>query len=134
MNIILDTHLVLWALTDDDRLMPSARELILNEKNKLFYSIASMWEVSIKHSIHPEIMTISGTEFMHYCEKAGYHRLSICDKHIISLETIHQKEGSIIHKDPFDCVLLAQAKAENFILLTHDSAFSTYDENCYILV
>mgnify|MGYP000864735251 FL=1 len=134
MNILLDTHLVLWALSDDKRLSPAARELIIDERNALFYSIASMWEVSINHSIHPEIMTISGTEFMHYCEKAGYYRLSICDKHIISLETIQQKEGSLVHKDPFDRILLAQAKAENFIFLTHDSAFSSYDENCYILV
>ncbi len=72
MKILLDTHILLWALADDRRLPPKAKEIILREESEIYYSTVSVWEVSIKHSLHPEQMPISGQVLSGYCRKAGY--------------------------------------------------------------
>ena len=72
MRILLDTHILLWALTGSDKLSPKAQAMILSKDNEIFYSTAAVWEVSIKHSIHPENMPVSGKELSEYCQKAGY--------------------------------------------------------------
>lgn len=71
MNILLDTHIALWLLADDSRLSDVARNLIQNPDNEIFYSVISMWEVSIKHTAAKNI-PISGKEFLLYCEAAGF--------------------------------------------------------------
>jgi len=128
MDFILDTHVLLWAFNDDPKLTDSARKVISSPRNTIYYSIISMWEVSIKHSKSPEKMSCSGTEFMHYCEQAGFKKLPIDDRHVVALESLELKENAPDHKDPFDRMLLAQAKADCMMLLTHDSKFSGYNE------
>lgn len=133
MNILLDTHIALWLLSDDARLSDTARNLIQNPDNEIFYSVISMWEVSIKHSAGKN-MPISGKEFLLYCEAAGFRKLELDSSHVFNLENLYPKENSEEHKDPFDRILLAQAKAEGMILLTHDRKFSTWAEKCYLVV
>lgn len=115
-------------------LSQKAISVLSNKKNEFYYSIASMWEVAIKHRKHPKAITRSGTEFMHYCEAMGFTKLPIDDRHICALETLHEKEGCKGHDDPFDRILLAQAKGDGMTLLTHDSKFSFYDEPYVYLV
>ncbi len=129
MKILLDTHIVLWTLTDDKRLSEKARRLILNPQNRLFYSIGSLWEIAIKHRLKPEQIPLSSAEFLHYCEQSGFQRLSIRDRHIIALEQLPP-----IHKDPFDCLLVAQAQTEQMMLLTHDAILVGYGENTVQIV
>lgn len=133
MNILLDTHIALWLLADDSRLSDVARNLIQNPDNEIFYSVISMWEVSIKHTAAKN-MPISGKEFLLYCEAAGFRKLELDTNHVFNLETLTQKENAEEHKDPFDRMLLAQAKAEGMVLLTHDSKFSSWNENCFLVV
>ena len=127
MEILLDTQIALWTLNDDSRLTDEAKEIILNPRHKIFYSIVSMWEVGIKHS-DGKSMPISATEFMHYCEASGFERLSLEDRHVCAYETLHRDENACEHKDPFDKMLLAQAKADGMLLITHDSKFAGWNE------
>ena len=72
MNLLLDTHVLIWALTEDLRLSDMARQLILDPDNTIYYSAASIWEISIKHARHPDSVTFSGRELSDYCREAGF--------------------------------------------------------------
>ena len=128
MDVLLDTHIIMWTLFEPNRVENRVREILTNPENDFYYSVASMWEIAVKHRKKPALMQHSGTEFMHYCEAMGFHKLEIDDRHVCALETLFQREGSPVHEDPFDRILLAQAKGDGMMLLTHDSKFSTYEE------
>ena len=134
MNILLDTHVLLWALTGDSKLSEKAKSFILNPDNVVFYSAASIWEISIKHSLHPESISFSGRELSEYCFEAGYESLDISDRHVYSLETLKRAKDAKPHNDPFDRIMIAQAKAENMLFLTHDALLPDYNEACVISV
>ena len=134
MRVLLDTHIALWALLDSEKLPEQARAFLKNDDSLATFSIVSAWEVAIKHTSHPDKMPISGGEFWNYCMKAGYLPLSLFEEHIHALETLHRAESAPPHKDPFDRMLIAQAKAENMLFLTHDSLLTHYNEPCVIKV
>ena len=134
MNLLLDTHILLWALSEDERLSEKAKELILEQGNALYYSVVSVWEIAIKHALHPDNVKISGKEFSESRPQAGFLSLVLRDKHVYSLETLHRDGDVPKHNDPFDRILLSQAKTENMSFLTHDTLFQGYHENCVIFV
>lgn len=134
MKFLLDTHIVLWALTDSEKLPQQAREIIANEQNEILFSLVSAWEVAIKHSIHPNQIPVSETDFIKYCNQAGYKLLSLEEKHILTLHTLCHRENAPKHNDPFDKMLLSQAKAEDIKFITHDSLIPYYDEPCVLSV
>ena len=134
MNLLLDTHVLIWALNEDQRLSKKARELILDPDNAIYYSSVSIWEVAIKHAIHPENVTFTGKELSQYCQEAGFLPVEMRDRHVFALETITRADGAPPHHDPFDRMLIAQAKAENMSFLTHDSLIPYYNETCIISV
>ncbi len=131
-EILLDTHMILWAMLDDPKLNDKMRNIILDPNNTIYYSIASMWEVQIKYDIKK--MPISGIEFMHYCEQSGYHKLPIDELHVVELAGLVRDEAAPYHNDPFDRILISQAKAEGFTFLTHDSLLRGYNEPCLVEV
>ncbi len=129
-DVLLDTHIILWAMSKDAKLNTKMRDIILNPNNRLFYSIASMWEVQIKYALKK--IPISGIEFMHYCEQSGYHKLPVDDLHVVELAGLQRDESAPAHNDPFDRILLSQAKAEGFTFLTHNPFFRGYNEPCVV--
>ena len=131
-EILLDTHIILWAISNDERLSDEMRKYILNPANEIYYSIASMWEAQIKYS--KQKLPVSGIELMHFCEQSGYHKVPIDDLHIKELAGLEREESAPPHNDPFDRILLSQAKAEGFTFLTHDPFFRGYNEPCVIEV
>lgn len=134
MKLLLDTHILIWALNDDARLSRKARDLILDESNDIYYSIVSLWEVAIKHLSHPEHMRFSALELAQCCEDAGFLSQEIRSNHIFALETLRRREDALSHHDPFDRMLISQAKAEKMFLVTHDSLIPDYEEKCIISV
>ena len=126
MNLLLDTHILIWALNEDPRLPVKAREMILDEDNVVYYSSVSIWD--------PDNVEFSGKELDQFCQEAGFLPVEMKDKHVFALETITRSEGAPVHHDPFDRMLIAQAKAENMSFITHDSLLPYYDEKCIILV
>ncbi len=134
MNLLLDTHIVLWALADDERLPERARLLVGDEGNRVFCSAVSAWEVSIKHALRPDRMLVGGAEFADLCQTAGFDELPVATRHVRALETLRRDEKAPAHKDPFDRMLVAQAKADDLLLITHDALVGAYDEPCVLLV
>ena len=128
MDILLDTHILLWLFNDDPRLSKKLRQIMSDPKLTFYYSIVSMWEVAIKHSKHPDKMNTSGTLFMHYCEQSGFKKLPLDERHVLSLETLELDKEVSDHSDPFDRILLSQAKADGMTFITHDNKFSAYHE------
>ena len=130
MNVLLDTHIAIWALLDSHMLTRKARDIILDPDNTVYYSTVSVWEILLKHSTHPDKINLTAEIFSSACKDAGYICLELCDKHIITAEkSLVQIEE---HKDPFDRLLLAQAKTESLSLPTNDSKLPLYKEKCVI--
>ncbi|OUP83148.1 PIN domain nuclease [Lachnoclostridium sp. An169] len=134
MKILLDTHIMLWALSGDSKLPEKAREMILDSRNDIYYSLASLWEIEIKHLSHPEALPITAKEVSGYCFQAGYQSLPVRETHIFALGSLSRAEGAPPHKDPFDRILICQALVDDMLFLTHDSLIPAYNEACIIAV
>jgi len=123
LNLLLDTHVALWAITDSPRLTPQARELIESDRATLWVSTASLWEIAIKHSLARGDMPVSAREAAGYFEASGYRLLSIEPEHAVAVESLPRH-----HQDPFDRLLVAQALVEPLRLLTHDPVVALYSD------
>lgn len=134
MKILLDTHIALWAIADTAKISDEVVQMLESQKNEVYYSMVSVWEIAIKHRIKPEQMPMPEEEFVRLCEKTGFVQLPIEAEHIFCLKTLTRPEDAPKHNDPFDRMLLAQAKYEKIDLLTHDSLIPYYDEKCVISV
>ena len=134
MNLLLDTHIAIWALNDDPSLSEKARELILDPDNTIYYSTVSVWEVLLKHARRPDNIPFDESDFSEGCREAGFVTLSLADKHVLAVHTLSRPSNIKEHHDPFDRLLLAQAKVENLSLLTHDALIPGYEERCVIPV
>ena len=124
MRALLDTQIVLWALTDSPRLSQDARDVILEPGNDIYFSAASIWEIAIKHRLACQDMPVSGDEAAKLCRRAGYTELPVTSIHAGATEAL-----PLHHADPFDRVLVAQAKSEPMRLLTHDQVLPQYGED-----
>ncbi len=123
MNLLLDTHVALWAITDSPKLSGAARELILAPSAVVWISVASLWEIAIKHSLGRGNMPVSGRQAREYFRQSGFRFLAVGDEHAVAVESLPQ-----IHNDPFDRILVAQALVEPMRLLTHDWQMTRYGE------
>jgi PIN domain nuclease of toxin-antitoxin system len=126
MRLLLDTHVAIWAVTDDRRLSARARSLILGEANQIFVSAATVWEIAIKHLLsrgRDSLMPLSGAEALEHFTAAGYAMLAISPAHAAAIEDIPR-----LHGDPFDRLLLAQARFEPLRLLTRDAKLLAYGD------
>lgn len=123
MNLLLDTHVALWAITDSPRLNPKARDLIANPANTVWVSVASLWEITIKHSLGRGDMPISAAQAKAWFEQSGYQLLNIEAPHVLGVA-----ELPALHNDPFDRLLVAQALAEPLRLITHDAQVARYSD------
>jgi PIN domain nuclease of toxin-antitoxin system len=128
VRLLLDTHIALWAITDNPRLPGEAKLLIQEQRNEIFVSAASVWEIAIKHSLGRGVMPISGQEALKYFTESGYRLLSISAIHAALVEELPQ-----YHADPFDRILVAQARHEPMRLITHDSLLSRYGESVHMV-
>ena len=121
MNLLLDTHVALWAITDNPRLSAKAREMILSPRAAIWISAASIWEIAIKHSLGRGDMPVSGEDAVRHFRAAGYQFLPVEPEHAAAIEALPPH-----HQDPFDRLLAAQAQVEPMHLLTHDPILARY--------
>ena len=121
MKLLLDTHLLLWAAGEPQRLSKQARTLIDNPDNELLFSAASLWEVAIKRGLGREDFRVDARLLRRGLLDNGYSELPIISDHVVATESL-----PLIHKDPFDRILVAQATVEGVTLLTIDSLVSQY--------
>lgn len=123
MNILLDTHIALWAVTDSPRLPDQAKAQIANPKNHIWISTVSLWEIAIKHSLGKGDMPVNAKQALHYFQLSGYQILAIEAEHTLAVADLANH-----HQDPFDRLLIAQAITEPMRLMTHDSNIIKYGD------
>ena len=103
MRLLLDTHIALWAVSDDPRLSEPGRKLIADRANEIFVSVATLWEISIKFSLghdRSNAMPIGSETAQDYFLSAGYKLLDITAAHVHALQNLPP-----VHNDPFDRIL-----------------------------
>jgi PIN domain nuclease of toxin-antitoxin system len=121
VKLLLDTHLLLWAAGEPQRLSKPARRLIDNPDNELLFSAASLWEVAIKRRLGREDFKVDARLLRRGLLDNGYSELPIISDHVVATESL-----PLLHRDPFDKILVAQATVEGITLLTIDSLVSQY--------
>ena len=121
MKLLLDTHLLLWALQDSPRLSAEARALIEDEENILLFSAISMAEVAIKNALRRPDFEIDPHIVRRTLIDDGYLELPLTSAHAVAVAGLPP-----IHKDPFDRLLVAQAMVEGITLITEDAVVGQY--------
>lgn len=121
MKLLLDTHLLLWAAGQPDRLSDTARALLSDPRNELIFSAASIWEISIKRGLGRADFRVDPRLLRRGLLDNGYSELPISSAHAVSIDGL-----PAIHKDPFDRLLVAQALAEGIMLVTADALLAQY--------
>ena len=122
MKLLLDTHLLLWAAWEPDKLSPAALDLIEDTANDLTFSSASIWEFAIKASLGRPDFSGDARVLRRALVDNGYAELAVTSDHALELGRLPP-----IHKDPFDRMLVAQAVAEGITLLTADPVVAAYE-------
>ena len=122
MKLLLDTHLLLWAAGDPNRLSNTARELIKDLNNQPCFSAASIWEIAIKNGLGREDFKADPRLIRRALMDNGYEEIAITSEHTLGVQTL-----PMIHKDPFDRILVAQSMAEGILLLTADPVLHRYE-------
>lgn len=123
MNLLLDTHVALWAITDSPKLPQRARDLIQAPKTTVWVSAASIWEIAIKCGLGRGDMPVSGQDAVRYFQESGYRFLPLDVEHALAVESLPAH-----HQDPFDRILVAQALVEPMRLMTHDPLVARYSD------
>lgn len=120
VRILLDTHIALWAVTGSRRLSRKSQQFIL-DADEVNVSVATLWEIAIKHALGRGDMPVSSAQALRAFRDAGYELLAIRPEHAVRVE-----ELPALHGDPFDRLLLAQARFEPMTLMTGDRMVSQY--------
>ncbi len=121
MKLLLDTHLLLWAAGQPERLSSKALELLKNEQNDLLFSAASLWEITIKYSLGRSDFSVNPRLLRRSLLDNGYQELPVRSEHAVATADL-----PFIHRDPFDRIFIAQAIVEGFVFLTIDSLLEQY--------
>jgi len=121
MRLLLDTHLLLWAVGRSRRLSASARTLIDDPENEVFFSAASIWEVAIKFGLGRPDFRTDPRMLRHTLLGHRYSELAMTGEHAVAVAALPN-----LHKDPFDRLLIAQSVIEGITLLTIDRIIASY--------
>ena len=121
MNLLLDTHILLWAAARPEKLSRKTLRLFDDPHNTLVFSAASLWEIVIKQSLGRDDFDVNARQLRRGLLDNGYNELSVTSIHALALDDLPP-----LHKDPFDRMLLAQSRVEGFMLLTADKQILQY--------
>lgn len=121
MDLLLDTHVVIWYFQDDEKLLPNVSELLEDADNRLRLSIVSLWEIAIKLNIGKLDLTISLFDFQMLLERFSIATLPISFGDIEEYSRL-----ALHHRDPFDRMLVAQAMTNSLTIVSADPAFDAY--------
>lgn len=121
MNLLIDTHAVIWFITEDSKLPLKTKKIIENTENNCFVSIATYWEIAIKHSLGRLNLDSELENIFRIIEKTGFEILPITTNQIlINAGLTHH------HQDPFDRIIIAQAIQYDLKIVTKDGQFKNY--------
>jgi len=122
MKYLLDTHVLLWTIFDSDRISPSAQKIILNQDVHKFICISTMWEISIKNRIGKLLLPNGLQDVFIEAKMNGFGILGIDQKCLEIYNTL-----PLIHRDPFDGIIIATALVENMTIITADENIQKYN-------
>jgi len=121
VKLLLDTHVLLWAAGQPDRLPASARALLEDPQNEPVFSSASLWEIAMKSRLGRDDFQVDARTLRRELLDNGYLELSITSEHAVAIDCLPP-----IHKDPFDRLLVAQSMIDGITLVTADSVVAQY--------
>lgn len=121
MKLMLDTHVLLWAASAPAQLSTKAQAVIADPENQLYYSAASLWEIAIKNKLGRADFKVDLPVFRRNLLDNGYQEIAINGTHTLAVDAL-----PLIHKDPFDRIIIAQANVEGITLMTADSVVTEY--------
>jgi PIN domain nuclease of toxin-antitoxin system len=124
MNLLLDTHIILWMASDSGKLSTKARKAIADENNVRYVSIVSAWEVAIKLSTEKLRFEGGLSGFFRMVDRNDFYETGVKREYLNLLDSLDD-----IHRDPFDRLLIATALAENFTIITADENIHKYKAN-----
>jgi PIN domain nuclease of toxin-antitoxin system len=128
VNYLLDTRLLLWAASEPERLSPRARTMITDEYSHLWFSVASVWEVILKASLGRTDFHVDPHLLRRSLLESDFTELDITGSHVTAVAELPP-----VHRDPFDRILLAQARTEGMTLITADSAVARYPSDVEVI-
>ncbi len=121
MKLLLDTHLLIWAMGEPARLGPALRDVLEDPQNTLCFSVASLWELVIKKGLGREGFEVQPSLLRRTLLDGGFVELPIETVHVLAVAQLPP-----LHRDPFDRLLLAQAEQEGLLLITADALVARY--------
>nr|WP_298103448.1 type II toxin-antitoxin system VapC family toxin [uncultured Shinella sp.] len=121
MRLLIDTHLLIWAAQGPEHLSATAFSLMADPDNLLVFSVASIWEIAIKQTLNRHDFSADASLIRGGLVESGYEELAISAAHAIAVAGLPN-----IHSDPFDRMLIAQARTEGLLLLTADQRLASY--------
>ena len=128
MQILLDTHMLIWFLNEPELLPKKADELIFYPANLIFVSSISLWEIAIKTSIGKLEIDVVIADLEAICERSNLIVVSFQAAHALAVAELAGH-----HKDPFDRALIAQAQVDQMTLLTHDAVLGAYSGSVMVV-
>ena len=121
MQLLVDTHLLLWSVAASKKLSVKARELLIDPENEVLYSAASVWEIALKSGLGRKDFQVDLPGLLRAFGAVGFVELAITSAHAARVTSLPD-----LHKDPFDRLLVAQALCEPALLLTNDERLGQY--------
>jgi PIN domain nuclease of toxin-antitoxin system len=121
MKLLLDTHLLLWAAQGVESVPAAAAVMMSESENELLFSVASIWEVAIKRGLNRPDFQVDARILRRGLIDNGYIEVPIFSQHVVAIDQL-----PLLHKDPFDRLLIAQAMVEGITFLTNDAALAQY--------
>jgi PIN domain nuclease of toxin-antitoxin system len=131
VRLLIDTHIALWSVTGQRELPTRAVDLMLDPENEVWVSVISIWEAAIKHASRrraDEAGIVSGTRAAELFDRAGFALLPVLPAHAAEVDHLPHH-----HRDPFDRMLIAQARAEPMHLVTADKALAAYGDHVLLV-
>lgn len=119
MNLLIDSHAAIWATSNPARLNPAAADALADPANDIWFSLATTWELSVKYALGR--LPFAPRALHDACLATGFTLLPIALDHVLGVAALDQH-----HRDPFDRLLIAQARIEGLVIVTHDDAFRPY--------
>ena len=127
MVYLIDTHILLWAIMDSNKLSKKEHQVLSDETNTIFVSPISFWEIAIKHQNKKlDLGKVNILHIPHIAEQLDFSLLNPEPYDYLTIDQIPQKEN---HHDPFDRMLIQQAIRNNLVLISKDEKFHQYEEN-----
>jgi len=122
MNLLVDTHALIWFITDNNKLPINTKKFIESNDNDCYVSIATFWEIGIKNSIGRLDLNSDLQKIFQLIEESGFDILPITTNHILQ-----NADLELYHQDPFDRIIIAQAIVEKMTIITKDTQFKNYN-------